>query len=207
MRKKKTDNNSVMLSPAYGSVSGIKNEIAKSLKKYDSAIGLAGEDSLETLWERAWEVRDVNDIVGANLRHIQVMIADVFRTLIESKSDGIKVLEEARLNLGQIDDVEKKAKMIQSLLALENSNEKNQIEQVKLVNALVKTSRELANEIRQSAMARRFNIHVSEVKKMAIAFRAVLHEEIQDVNLLCRISEKLDNVMKKLFPIKAEGDY
>ena len=100
-----------------------------------------------------------------------------------------------------------KTEKVKMVFRLMMSYQESQNQQLKMINALVKTSRELANEVRQSAMARKFNVHITDVKKLCVAFRAVLMNQITDVNLLKRISVELDHVMKKILPIRAEGDY
>lgn len=202
-----TETTQSALQKTAGSIDGIKDDISRTLSDYDKKIGSVPENSLATLWERAWEVKDVNDLVNNNLRQIQVMIEDLYRAMLDERTAHAENIKQLRADLEDCKNSKEKKQQLRLLLGAESNYSESQIQQLKIINALVKTSRELANEIRQSAMARRFNIHISDVKKMAIAFRAVLHDRIQDVNLLCRISEDLDGVMKKIFPIKADGDY
>ena len=189
-----------------GTIDGVKKDITRVLVKYDKDMGLSAEESLASLWDKAWEVQDANDFVNNNLRQIQVMIEDLYRGMLEGRGEQegrMKFLRKEMKDIGG----EEREKVLKMMLDEEKRFTVVQIEQMKMINNLVKTSRELANEIRQSAMARKFNVHISDVKKMAIAFRAVLHNRITDINLLCRISEELDLVMKKIFPIQANGDY
>jgi hypothetical protein len=150
--------------------------------------------------------KDANDIMNHNMRHIQVMITDVANGILESRNQYRKNRTELidRLRSSAEISAADKAKMI---IDLDEGFQDKERESLKTVNMLVKTSRDIANEVRQSAMARRLNIHVNDVRIMLISFKRVLHRRVTDVNVLAQISEDFDEVCKKLFPIKAEGDY
>lgn len=190
-----------------GTIEGVKSDIGRILALHDEKMKIPKEDSYALMWDRAWEVKDANDLVGKNLRNVEVIIQDLYRTLMKDREQHVISLDLLKEEYKDAKTAKDKNRIRNLIRWQERDFGKLQIEQLKMINALMRTEKELANEIRQSAMARRFNVHITEVKKLLLGIRAVLHDRIQDVNLLCRISDDLEMLMKKILPVRADGDY
>lgn len=190
-----------------GTIEGVKSDIGRILALHDEKMKIQKEDSYALMWDRAWEVKDANDLVGKNLRNVEVIIQDLYRTLMKDREQHVISLDLLKEEYKTAKTAKDKNRIRNLIRWQERDFGKLQIEQLKMINALMRTEKELANEIRQSAMARRFNVHITEVKKLLLGIRAVLHDRIQDVNLLCRISDDLEMLMKKILPVRADGDY
>jgi uncharacterized coiled-coil DUF342 family protein len=68
---------------------------------------------------------------------------------------------------------------------------------------LVKCFKDLVKEYRESAMAKKSTVHISQVQKLLMVFKDVLHKYINDPTTLSKVSEECYEAMRKIFPMGA----
>lgn len=146
------------------------------------------------IWQEIIKFNDLNEMLRINVAQIQSMCQEIFD---EIHNDKIQEMDEFK---GLICGGEKEVELYSALM--EKHDEKIHCK-VMAMNLLTKTLIALNKEYRDCAASRRTSVPVSQVEKMALAFRAVLHEKIQDINLLMSISDALQDTMRDLFPPSA----
>jgi len=173
----------------------IHSSIRNSLAKYDDQA--KPDQSLADMWDECMRLGDPTEFLNTNLRQFEVLVNKCFDDLISTRAKMDRILSD--LEFGSEEQVR---------VWLENYDKWNKTHenQLKMMNTLGRTAKDIAKEVRAFAAARRSAVHVSVVQKLMLAIRGIIHDEIHDENLLAVLCDRFTDVMRSLFPSSAETD-
>lgn len=163
------------------------------LERYDEEVensGLAG------VWDCLIRVDDTSDMIRQTIFQFKQLFEQVHKDYYEDDMERKHQLKELRFN--EEVDLVKLAKLI-------NDQVKAKDMHIKQMNTVVTTMTKLQKEYRETMTARRNSVPVTEVLKMAMAFKSVIHQRIHDKRLLDDISSELSEIMRTLFPVGMGG--
>ena len=175
----------------------LNQRISDTLGACDEEVKEAGhapEFGLKGAWDAIVEFDDAAGLIRQTIFQIKTVFdkvfADYFRAIVEDEKElnAIKHSEnldgEGLVMLGKILSTQAKHRDIT----------------LKQLNSVSRTLKDLHKESRETAQAKQATIPFTEVLKMAMAFKSVIHQEIHDKGQLDRISDQLNEIMRKLFP-------
>ena len=166
----------------------VRAEIRDSIQ--DSDPGLA------KMWDLVTSVADPNEMLLINLQEFQV----IHRQAQNEYWAGLK-RNDAHLTrlLEQGDEYYDDYKKAQS-----EFNTQAMLDR-KHISDLAKTLKQLAQEYRQCAMQKKYNIHISKVIEWRMAMESTINRNVLDVNVRRAISRDMLDAGRMLEPVSDEG--
>lgn len=174
----------------------LEAQITENLRKLDEQPGEEIELSASEyeVWKAVLKCDDLNEMVRFNVQSIQRLIIDLQNEIIQSFS--ISQGEIAKLRMGTPKEVE-------AYVAVIENYERTKKDRLDTLTKLVKCFKDLVKEYRESAMAKKSTVHISQVQKLLMVFKDVLHKYINDPTTLTKVSEECYEAMRKIFPMGA----
>ena len=170
--------------------------LADSLKKMADSEGAEREvtESEYEIFQLILKCEDLNELVRFNINCMQRIITEIQNDMLESTVE--RNGEILKLREGDAKDVKAYVAIIQHYDDTRN-------ERINTLNRVVKVFKDLVKEYRESAMAKRSTVHISQVQKLLMVFKDVLHKYINDPTTLAKVSEECYEAMRKIFPMGA----
>lgn len=198
--------------PAAYELSALQVSTANVLADYDKKMSEfdPNHTSVEEVWKQACSFRDTNEIINFNLRQTETILQQEnerhYRSLV-AHAAHLSELRLAPLKTQQDGD-SRSPEEIKNERILEWTEKYRVIEQKDLDTylKLVKAVKDLSQEYRTCLTSKRFYFHVSQLEKLLGFIKATLFQEVHNADVLHRISEKLDDGLRKIFPVDARDD-
>ena len=172
----------------------IREQTERTLSEYDEQradlaekLGETKPESLSEVWMQACRQQDTNEMLKNNLMQMQVLFQELYQGLFSGINGADRQMADLIKKLEKDDSI----KNWNRIAELRTSIAKDRSEQIKRVESMMKTMKQVASEYRQGEMAKAQFYHISEVMSQQMFVIAILKQMISDNTLMNDISDAL----------------
>lgn len=179
----------------------LRRGVKAVLMAYEKAVPAQdGERSPSEIWDQTWKVEDTNETVLLLMNQAMTLFQTCYDKFFSDQKKDEEYLR--RLQKEALDSVDQAKLFCEERDRIELKKKSDQRNMREYMSEITK----MAHEYRQCRTQAAYFFHITQFQQFYQLLIAILHQEIQQIDVLERISKKLGDASLKLFPVETKQD-